>query len=195
MNKILILSLLLVLNLFAQQSKQLSANYSLSFETGQRVDNLDWNINQLNDNPNILLELTWDDVTSYYGKLELHGEEGPYRLKVSYSRSLDAHEGDNQDSDYASDNRQDEYSRSNNGAEDSYFEDFAISVGQSYDITSNSNLIFWLGYEQNKQYLKMNNGYQTIDTNTPSNVGSFANLNSTYDSTWKGFMDMVHWNT
>mgnify|MGYP000559480334 CR=1 FL=1 len=60
------------------------------------------------------------------------------------------------------------------------FEDFGISVGENYHISTNSDIIFWFGYEQKKQFLKINDGTQTIGS------ADLTGLDSSYDSTWKG---------
>lgn len=173
----------------ANSFEKKSASYSLGFEVGQRVDNFDWNIGDADylhtDNniyhPNILSELIWKDIKSYYGKISLKGEEGPYRLKLSYSKSFNTFSGTNQDSDYLYNNRQGEFSRSNNDPKESSFEDYSIALGDNYHLTQNSNIVFWIGYEENKQNLTMTQGNQTIP-----NTGAFSGLNSTYDAKWSG---------
>ncbi len=181
MRKIVFIFAMLSVSVFANTQK-IGANYSLKFETGQRVDNFDWNINYLqNQTPNILSELTWSDVETYYGKISLYGEEGPYRLKVSYAKTTDANSGKNQDSDYAQNNRQGETERSNNSAKGSNFEDFSIAIGDSYKIGDNQNLIIWIGYEQNRQYFHIQDVYQTIPIQK-----SHPGLHSTYEATWNG---------
>ena len=182
MKFVLFILFLLNVSIFANPIfKDKGAKYSLNLEVGQRTDNIDWNINQVNDNPNILSELTWSDVESYYGKIELYGVEGAYRLKINYSRSFEAYAGENQDSDYNLDDRQGEYSRSNNKTNGSYFEDYSISIGENYNLDKSSNVVFWLGYEVNNQFLRINEGTQTIGS------ADLTGLDSSYDSTWKGF--------
>lgn len=162
--------------------ENVTADYSLSMEAGHRSDTLNWNYPDSSGTPNILSELSWNDIQSYYGKIELQGFEGPYRLKLNYLESLDSYSGTNQDSDYNLDNRQGEFSRSNNKAKNSTFVDYTIAVGENYNISKKSDVIIWLGYEVNEQNLRINDGYQTIPA-----TGYFANLDSSYFTKWKGF--------
>lgn len=193
MNKIFLVIFLVSLNLFAFDNQKIGANYSLGFEIGERTDELLWNIgnadfisNGITYHPDILSELQWNDISSYYGKVELLGEEGRYRLKINYLKSMDSKSGANQDSDYYFSGRTGEFSRSNNKIEGSYFEDYSISIGDNYKLGKSSDLTFWLGYEVNNQFLKITDGYQTIDTIT-NFTGSFSGLDSSYNTQWKGF--------
>lgn len=189
MKNILLSMFLLCINLFAVDTQKVGANYSLGFEIGERTDELLWNIgnadfisNGITYHPDILSELQWNDISSYYSKIELLGEEGRYRLKINYLKSMDSKSGTNQDSDYYFSGRTGEFSRSNNKTEGSYFEDYSISIGDNYKLGKTSDLTFWLGYEVNNQYLNINNGTQTI-----GGPLDLTGLNSSYDTQWKGF--------
>lgn len=189
MKKIIFICFIVISNIFGFEDNKIDAQYSYNIEVGERTDNIVWNIGNVDYvtggntyHPNILSELSWKDIKSYYGKLELYGEDGDYRLKLNYLKSLDSNSGSNQDSDYYYNNRTGEFSRSNNKANDSYFEDYSIWLGENYNFSKSSNFIFWLGYEVNKQFLKINNGTQTI-----GGPISLLGLNSTYDTKWTGY--------
>ena len=74
MKNILLSMFLLCINLFAVDTQKVGANYSLGFEIGERTDELLWNIgnadfisNGITYHPDILSELQWNDISSYYG--------------------------------------------------------------------------------------------------------------------------------
>ena len=80
---------------------------------GYRVDDLNWNIaGDINgNNPNIISELTWDDLESYQLKFQgrlVWPNLIALRGSLAYGWLFD---GKNQDSDYSGDNRTFEYSR------------------------------------------------------------------------------------
>jgi hypothetical protein len=142
--------------------------------------------------PNILSELTWSDVQM----VELRGAadylmnrsvlKGVY-LEGSFSIAK-ALAGDNQDSDYLSDNRVDEFSRSNNDAGDSSAQGYSIGLGYQFDVIKNPESSVFLtpiiGYESSIITLKMTDGFQTVDTIAPVTLGAFDGLNSKYEAEW-----------
>lgn len=166
-------------------------DYSLTLHTGYRTDELFWNkgqvstaINGTTYNPNILSELTWDSLETWYTRLGLEGIHQNYlvRMHVGYGTS---YSGDNQDSDYFFDNRQGEFSRSNNNADDSVFLDWSFGLGYAYPLNERLQIKGLGGYAWNKQDLKITDGFQTIDT-INGNTGSFSGLDSSYEAIWKG---------
>lgn len=208
--KLILLYILIVVNLFAIESSsglldkpsvthyepqdfalvgtKGDTTYSIGYESGIRQDEFRWNKGQANyvhtDNntyrPNILSELVWENMTSVYHRFFVEVRKNRYILKGKYGFGK-SYEGDNQDSDYLYDDRNGEFSRSNNSADDSYFRDYEMSIGRLYSITDIADLIFSAGYSNNLQKLKIKSGYQTIP-----NTGAFAGLNSQHKSTWKG---------
>ena len=106
----------------AEKKKAFPLETDFTLSAGYRVDDLDWSIagNINGNNPNVLSELTWDDVESYQVKLQGNFVwPNIIALKgyVNYGWIFD---GDNQDSDYLGDNRTLEFSRSNNSTDDDY---------------------------------------------------------------------------
>ena len=158
---------------------------------GYREDELDWNIaGDINgNNPNIISELTWDDLESYQVKFQ-GGLVWPNLIAVRGSLAYGwLFDGRNQDSDYLGDNRTFEFSRSNNTTDDDQVWDASLAVGYPFrfgrtDIGTFTPLV---GYSHHEQQLNMTDGFQTIATPgvTPP-VGPFAGLDSSYDTEWRG---------
>ena len=162
----------------------------VEFATGYRVDNFDWNIagNILGTNPNLMSELTWSDLESFQIK------SGVKALinKVLYLRcSFDVGwilGGDSQDSDFDGHNRTQEWSRSNNNADDGTVLDVTAGFGYQFKLGSGRFRIIPLaGYSYSQQNLTMTDGFQTISTpgRTPP-IGPIEGLDSNYDTRWYG---------
>jgi hypothetical protein len=96
--------------------------------------------------------------------------------------------GENQDSDYLEDDRETEFSRSNNDAGDGSTLDTSIAVGYAFNFgTDFSWLTALAGYSYHEQHLTMTDGYQTISWDGGPPLGSFPDLDSSYETQWKGF--------
>jgi hypothetical protein len=164
---------------------------------GYRVDELDWNIagNASGSNPNVLSELTWDDLQIYQMKIQgnlvlpniiaLKGAAG-------YGWIFD---GDNQDSDYSGNSRTLEWSRSENNADDGHVLDLSAAIG--YPVRFGRSVLTTItplvGYSYHEQHLKVTDGFQTVSEPSisppgisPLPVGPFDDLDSTYETEWKG---------
>lgn len=171
-----------------------------------RKDKLQWDIAGPYDPaygrefPSTLSELTWEDIYSVGAGVSFKGSAAPRGLRgrkgfFFYGRGEGYYglivSGDNQDSDYFSDNRQDEFSRSNNKSKKGSVWDLSLAGGVQYRYTTERNVRFMLspvvGYSINKQNLTMTDGKQTIATDgfTPP-LGNFPGLDSTYDAKWSG---------
>ena len=152
---------------------------------GYRRDDLDWNIagNTGGNHPNILSELTWDDVESYQIKFQgnlIWPKIIALRGSANYSWIF---KGENQDSDYAGDNRTFEFSRSDNNTDDGNLWDASLAVGYPFRFgrTVVGTIIPLVGYSHHEQQLVLTDGYQTIP-----DTGPFPGLDSSYDTQWKG---------
>jgi hypothetical protein len=152
---------------------------------GYRVDDLDWNIagDTSGNNPNILSELTWDDIESYQVKLEgrmVWPRRIALRGSLAYGWIFD---GDNQDSDYLGNHRSFEFSRSNNSTDDDDVWDASVAVGYPlrFGKTVIGTVTPLVGYSHHEQELNITDGRQTIP-----NLGPFPGLDSTYDIEWEG---------
>jgi len=158
---------------------------------GYRRDDLDFNIaGDINgNNPNIISELTWDDLESYQvkfqGRLVWPGIIA-LRGSANYGWIFD---GKNQDSDYWGDDRTFEWSRSNNSTDDDNVWDVSLAVGYPFRFgrTVIGTFTPLVGYSHHEQQLNISDGFQTIATPglTPP-VGPFGDLDSSYDTQWKG---------
>lgn len=182
-------------------AEDLPAGMSLSL--GYRVDALDWNINgagnQAGSEPNILSELEWRDMDILQLKARFNktNRDGYYfRGSFSYGWAMD---GENQDSDYAGDNRSLEFSRSLSDIDDSTVMDLGGGLGYTLFLGANEDirLIPIVGYSYHRQELNMRNGNQILWNSAnaavynPGIVGSvplgpFSGLNSSYDAHWSG---------
>jgi hypothetical protein len=165
--------------------KALPLETEFVFTGGYRRDDLDWNIaGDINgNNPNILSELTWDDIESYQVKFQgnlVWPNIIALRGLADYGWISD---GENQDSDYYGDNRTWEFSRSNNNSDDGDVWDVSLAVG--YPFRTGKNVIGTItplvGYSYHEQNLKITDGFQTIPA-----TGPFPGLDSSYDTEWKG---------
>lgn len=168
--------------------------FDVGFSLGPRIDKLQWNIagNLFGSNPDILSELTWTDVESL--QLRLFGRNYAlnggfyYGFQTDYGFIVN---GKNQDSDYFDDNRQSEFSRSNNSADGGSTMDLSASFGYSFGrkFKKNGGWIFipMLGYSVHEQKLEMTEANQTVATEgiTPP-LGPFGGLNSKYSTKWSG---------
>ena len=162
---------------------------SFQIEGGYRTDDLDWNIagNLQGSSPNILSELTWEDVEIYQlkikGKFDV-GDGGslPFTTFVKgefgYGWIVD---GDNQDSDFEGDNRTLEVSRSTNSTDGDDVIDLSFGFGFSFHFLKDKlSLSPVFGFSYNEQNLNITDFFQTIPP-----AGPFAGT-STYKTEWKG---------
>ncbi len=173
--------------IFAKQ-----ATVDLDLGLGYRVDRLDWNTGGVFLGLPALSELTWDDIRIQEikggGRFIVEEIEPGLALYVRGSAGYgQIVEGENQDSDFFGHDRTDEFSRSNNDADDGSVLDGSFGIG----LQKNTKLKQrgWLfkfaplvGYSYHEQNLKMLNGVQTV----PSPATTFPGLNSSYKTEWKG---------
>ena len=159
-----------------------------SLRNGYRRDHLRWSIagNKSGNNPDILSELTWDNLRSYtLNGHALLSRESLIALRGSVEYGW-IFGGENQDSDYLGNNRTFEFSRSNNTSDRGQLIDVSGGVGypwtpESVQYDYDFRLIPLAGYSYYQQNLTITNGVQTIP-----NSGSFAGLDSRYRAEWRG---------
>lgn len=158
----------------------------LDLRVGYSQDFLQWSIASTPSGtvtPNILSELTWKnlEIIQTYAGVETYLDYAQRLAFIGHVSYGSIYRGDNRDSDYNGDNRTGEFSRSNNSSDDGSTTSFSLALG--YDIFSDAEflLIPMFGYAENRQNLKMTNGFQTIPA-----TGAFAGLNSSYDAKWSG---------
>lgn len=162
-----------------------------SLGVGYRHDYLNWTIAGTDNVPNILSELTWDNVKSrqvLFDNEVIIKDQFVIEGKAAVSN---VYEGDNQDSDFLYNHRLLEFSRSNNDASDGDMRDLSAGVGVRYPLvkgehTSNGerkdlHSTFLVGYSYHEQNFVMKDGNQTIPA-----TGAFPGLHSSYETQWHG---------
>jgi len=171
---------------------------SFTLFNSYRVDSLDWTIASdfSGTTPNILSELQWTDLQIFQMGADAEIIR-PMRDRIDivllgkagYGWIL---AGDNQDSDYAGDNRTLEWSRSNNDAGDGHVLDLSGGVGLRFkQLQDKWTLTPQLGYAYSEQDLVIQQGFQTLSVtiapfSPPPAVGPIAGLNSSYYAWWFG---------
>ena len=114
-------------------------------KSGVRVNTFDWNIASDitgNATPNILSELTWNDITLFEIEGEVRHEEpldlsfvkGGLHLEAAINVGLPI-SGENQDSDYNGDNRTLEFSRSLADSDSGYSVGGTLAAGYKFYLT------------------------------------------------------------
>ncbi|MEJ2639605.1 MAG: hypothetical protein P8010_08535 [Desulfosarcinaceae bacterium] len=169
--------------------------------TGYRRDRLDWSIaGKLFDYAqhedvvvNVLSELTWKDLDIHLVRLSnetVFVDHYLFRISCQHGTIYD---GENQDSDYKGPDRTEEWSRSNNSADDGDVNDMSIAAGYRFSVLKHRLAITPLvGYSYHEQNLVMTDGYQTVSEPDPAlrlnppEVGPFDGLDSTYEARWRG---------
>jgi len=158
---------------------------TFTISNGLRVDNFRYNIagDITGHNPNILSELTWNELKTYQIKGELTKTVGHWlylRGGADYGWILS---GSMQDSDYLGDNRTDEFSRSVNDSNGSVVDS---SLGAGYPFiyqVGDTEAMFapMVGYAYNLQRFHITNLDQVIP-----NLGAFPGLDSSLRTQWYG---------
>jgi hypothetical protein len=178
MHKIFIIGLL---SLYSITSVAKEVESTITYGIGARNTTVDWNIagNLQGTGPNVISELIWRDIKSHQVSLGGIWTEGDYFLQASGEYGK-VHSGENQDSDYRQDDRQDEFSRSVNNAGKGYMLDAEVNYGRNFIISPNLKTSVSLGYGEHRQHLKMYDGTQVIGS------ADLTGLDSLYQANWKG---------
>lgn len=152
----------------------------IMLSAGPRSDEFDWNIAAPSGTPNILSELTWDNIDIF----QIKGTAWTPVNRSFYIRGAFGYgwiyDGDNRDSDYNGDNRTLEFSRSNNSSDTGDVWDASAGVGYIF-LNTSMRAASLLGYSYHMQNFTMTDGFQTIPP-----LGPFPGLNSSYDAMWYG---------
>ena len=159
---------------------------------GYRRGGLRWNIAGEYGDPNVLSELTWSklQVSEIEAAASLNIEGFTVRADVGYG-CLSG--GDVQDSDYDSDDRTDEFSRSISKAKGGYLLHALTGLGYRFDLRAAPvSLLPMIGIGFHRQAMKMTDGEQVIEdsfevpSRTPP-LGPFDGLDSSYTANWLNF--------
>lgn len=167
---------------------------SLELNGGIRQDTLEWNIAGINNNPNILSDLEWDELEIYQlgadGKVIIENSKVPFatylRFGADYGWIVD---GDVRDSDYAGDNRTLEFSRSYSDSDDGDTLDLSAGLGFQFGLFGDRLMITPLvGYSYHEQNLTMKDGRQVVGDGVLVPVAGtlLPELDSSYDTEWDG---------
>jgi len=175
-----------------------SEQKGVTLDAGFRRDNLDWSIAGNNNSPNVISELTWRDLNIFQVKGELAGSNvDKYYFRASFDHGW-VLSGENQDSDYAGDDRTLEFSRSINGVDGSTVWDLSLGFGKEipFGAKAQHRLIPLGGLSYHRQSLRMTDGNQVLWNQDnallldpdflPQPLGPFPGLRSSYDATWAG---------
>jgi len=199
----LLLSAFLFSSAFAFDAVDIEAS-GLNMGIGYRSDQFDWNISGdvEGGNPNILSELSWDDIDIYQlqvaiwlklGELPFLKRNSLVLANISFGKIMS---GNVRDSDYATDDRNNEWSRSINDANEGLTFDLSGAFGPIFKLNNviGVSITPLVGYGFNMQALTMTNGNQDISepdlspakTSDPPDIGSFPDLDSSYTAYWYG---------
>ena len=178
MHKIFIIGLL---SLYSITSVAKEVESTITYGIGARNTTVDWNIagNLQGTGPNVISELIWRDIKSHQVSLGGIWTEGDYFLQASGEYGK-VHSGENQDSDYRQDDRQDEFSRSVNNAGKGYMLDLEVNYGKDYIVSTKVKTNISVGYSTHRQHLQMYDGIQIIG------FANLTGLDSLYQSNWEG---------
>ena len=158
--------------------------HELTFRTGLRHDKVKWSKAHPSGTPNILSEIEWRDMDSAFVQAEYqYTSPTGWHLRAETEIAYTA-DGEMQDSDYNSDNRKDEFSRSLNDASGSSMFDLSLGLGYVFSFLTSTGSISvtpLVGYAYNQQNLRAKNGNQVIP-----DYGKFSGLDSGYDTIWHG---------
>lgn len=173
--------IIVFLSLYSLNSIAKNVESTIAYGIGERNTTVDWNIagNLQGTNPNVISELIWRDIKSRQILVSGIWTEGDYFLQASGEYGK-VYSGQNQDSDYGADNKQNEFSRSINNAGKGYMFDLELNYGKSYVVSSKLKIDASLGYSKHRQHLQMYEGNQVIGS------ASLAGLDSLYQSNWSG---------
>lgn len=159
----------------------------VEIDAGYRVDSLAWDIGGGAAGPNVISELTWKNLHVLEVQARARAEnEYHFYAKGMLSYGWIIH-GRNQDSDYDGDNRTQEFSRSNNGANGAYVWDGSFGLGYAVHPTEAWSIIPLMGASISTQKVVMKEGYQTIGDGVRVPLpGPISGLNSSYKAEWWG---------
>lgn len=168
----------------------------MALNVGIRYDQLLWNTAGASHHPNILSELEWSNVLSHQISLNARSLIVQRIYIHSYFDYAWIDSGEMRDSDYSSNDRAGEWSRSISQTEGDQVWDGSMGCGYAFQFKDKKWLIAPLiGVSVHKQNFRITDGRQVISKtppanfNDPPNVGSLSSdLNSMYRTQWTS-----HW--
>src|SRR5690606_37704166 len=156
---------------------------------GVATGKLDWNIAGADGSPNVLSELIFDNIRT------LTLEAGAsYRFSNTALRNLQLRvssragliqDGNEHDRDWDGDNRTQLYSYSRGQIKSHRVDQAQIALGYTWFSAEPVSLTAYLGYEWNRQHLRITNGRQLLDEKYPSrNNTPIPGLHNRYNADW-----------
>jgi len=160
-------------------------DFDFKLSSGYCLGGLSWNIAGLGGFPNIRSELTWSELQTLQieGEGRLTIERFTVHADMGYGLILD---GETRDSDYNSDDRTDEFSRSYSDARGGYLLHALTGLGYRWDLgCAPVTLLPMAGIGFHRQAMKMTDGVQVI-SEPPSTrpLGPISGLDSSYTTNW-----------
>lgn len=187
----------LFLSTWASGNFAIEVDYEFYLGGGYRKDKLSWDVAGPSGVPNVLSELSWKDLeigeVKAFLSLYVPCNNLYLRLKGDYGKIF---HGKNIDRDFASDDRQNEFSRSVNNAGKGHVYDASIGLGYPLCFFCEQlELIPVVGYSYYSQHLNQFDGFQVVGFELENEageivggvpVGSFHHLHSNYRAKWGG---------
>ena len=163
-------------------------DFEFNLSNGYRVGGLRWNIADEDGVPNILSELTWSklQIQQIEAEGKLNMERFTIRAVLGFGLIL---AGDARDSDYDSDDRTDEWSRSYSDARGGYLLHTLGGLGYRFEFQSVPfTLLPMIGIALHRQAMVMTDGVQVVSVSPhvppAAPVGPIAGLDSSYAANW-----------
>jgi hypothetical protein len=163
-------------------------DFEFNLSNGYRLGGLHWSIASPGGDPNIRSELTWSklEILQIEGEGKINIERFTIRAVLGFGLIL---AGDARDSDYDSDNRTDEWSRSYSDATGGYILHALTGLGYRYEFRAAPiTLLPMIGVALHRQAMVMSDGVQVVSVSPhlpPAEpVGPIAGLDSSYAANW-----------
>ncbi len=158
------------------------------FSLGARTDDFNWSIagTENGTNPNILSELTWNNIKSTQANFgfDLISESGiTLQTRVSYA-SID--DGRVTDSDFLGDNGTFEFSRSAAESDNDDMIDISLSLGKEIVVTNTqaTTVTPLAGVSYHSEDFRITDGVQVIDRFGGTAGQPLVGLDSSYNAEW-----------
>lgn len=183
----ILLSALLVLT--TQIALAAESSFEAQVTQGYKKEHLSWSISGPHGKPNILSELKYKHIKVYTTGLMFNATSEDFfaKLRLSYGN---VYSGRCTDSDYASSNKKNLFSKSHMKIPGSYTFDTNLTIGKSFHY-SQVTLSPQAGYMFSQQKLRMKHGVATVWPNkwlqsVQHGHHKIHGLNSTYKARWDG---------
>jgi len=163
-----------------------SKKIHLNTKSGYRKGSMHWSIAAPDYSPNILSELTYDDLEIYEAGFDAKAVVNKIYSKASISFGKIV-QGKGTDSDYQENDRNSMYSQSESSLTDE-IQDLCIGFGYQMDFFQKKFLIAPIaGLSYHSQKIRQTDGIQTVSSsgNLPASGKTISGLNSTYEANWR----------